>query len=45
MGALGGAVAGLVSGVVILRGHGLAQLVLSIAVVHLFHEAANKASA
>ncbi len=45
IGAAGGAVAGLVSGAVILRGHGLAQLVLSIAVVHLFHEAANKASA
>jgi branched-chain amino acid transport system permease protein len=44
IGALGGAVAGLVSGAVILRGHGLAQLVLSIAVVHLFHEIANKAS-
>lgn len=43
--AVGGALAGLVSGVVILRGEGLAQLVLSIAVVHLFHEAANKASA
>jgi branched-chain amino acid transport system permease protein len=45
IGAVGGAVAGLVSGAVILRGHGLAQLVLSIAVIHLFHEAANKASA
>ncbi|WP_378946026.1 branched-chain amino acid ABC transporter permease [Mesorhizobium sp. ANAO-SY3R2] len=45
IGAVGGAVAGIVSGAVILRGHGLAQLVLSIAVVHLFHEAANKASA
>ncbi|MBB6467776.1 branched-chain amino acid ABC transporter permease [Aminobacter carboxidus] len=45
VGAVGGAVAGVVSGAVILRGHGLAQLVLSIAVVHLFHEAANKASA
>lgn len=45
IGAVAGAVAGLVSGVVILRGHGLAQLVLSIAVIHLFHEAANKASA
>ncbi len=44
IGAVGGAVAGLVSGAVILRGHGLAQLVLSIAVVHLFHEIANKAS-
>ncbi|MEJ6785435.1 branched-chain amino acid ABC transporter permease [Aminobacter sp. Piv2-1] len=45
IGAAGGAVAGLISGAVILRGHGLAQLVLSIAVVNLFHEAANKASA
>lgn len=44
IGAVGGAIAGLVSGVVILRGHGLAQLVLSIAIIHLFHEAANKAS-
>jgi len=38
----GGAVAGLVCGVVILRAHGLPQLVLSIALVHLFHELANK---
>lgn len=45
VGALGGAAAGLVSGIVILRGHGLSQLVLSIAVINLFHEAANKASA
>jgi branched-chain amino acid transport system permease protein len=44
IGAVGGALAGLISGVVILRGHGLAQLVLSIAIIHLFHEAANKAS-
>lgn len=44
IGTLGGAVAGLVSGAVILRGHGLAQLVLSISVVYLFHETANKAS-
>ncbi|MBK3745078.1 branched-chain amino acid ABC transporter permease, partial [Paraburkholderia aspalathi] len=44
IGIIAGAVAGLVSGVVILRASGLAQLVLSIAVVHLFHEAANKAS-
>ena len=44
MGVRPGAVAGLVSGVVMLRGHGLAQLVLSIAIIHLFHEAANKAS-
>ena len=39
-----GAVAGLISGIVVLRAHGLPQLVLSIALVHLAHEAANKAS-
>lgn len=44
-GIVGGAVAGLVCGVVILRAHGLPQLVLSIALIHLFHEFANKASA
>jgi branched-chain amino acid transport system permease protein len=44
VGAVAGAVAGLVSGLIILRAHGLPQLVLSIAVIHLFHEAANKAS-
>ncbi|MCB5202417.1 branched-chain amino acid ABC transporter permease [Neorhizobium sp. T786] len=44
IGALAGALAGLVSGLIILRAHGLPQLVLSIAVIHLFHEAANKAS-
>lgn len=44
VGALAGALAGLVSGLIILRAHGLPQLVLSIAVIHLFHEAANKAS-
>lgn len=44
VGAMSGAVAGLVCGGVILRAHGLPQLVLSIAVIHLFHEAANKAS-
>ncbi|KWV60046.1 branched-chain amino acid ABC transporter permease [Rhizobium altiplani] len=43
-GIAGGAVAGLISGVIILRGHGLPQLVLSIALIHLFHEFANKAS-
>ncbi len=43
-GIVGGAVAGLISGVIILRGHGLPQLVLSIALIHLFHEFANKAS-
>jgi branched-chain amino acid transport system permease protein len=45
IGAVAGALAGLLSGLVILRAHGLPQLVLSIAVIHLFHEAANKASA
>jgi len=44
VGVAAGAVAGFVSGIVMLRGHGLAQLVLSIAIIHLFHEAANKAS-
>lgn len=39
-----GAIAGLISGVIILRGHGLPQLVLSIALINLFHEFANKAS-
>ncbi|MGO4389364.1 branched-chain amino acid ABC transporter permease [Microvirga sp. 2YAF29] len=45
IGALAGAVAGLLMGTIMLRAHGLAQLVLSIAIVQLFHEAANKASA
>jgi len=45
IGAAGGAAAGLVTGAIMLRAHGLAQLVLSIAIVQLFHEAANKASA
>lgn len=44
VGIVAGALAGLVSGVVVLRAHGLPQLVLSIAIVHLAHEAANKAS-
>jgi branched-chain amino acid transport system permease protein len=44
IGALAGALAGLVTGTIMLRAHGLAQLVLSIAMVQLFHEAANKAS-
>jgi branched-chain amino acid transport system permease protein len=43
-GVLGGALAGLVCGIVILRAHGLPQLVLSIALINLFHEFANKAS-
>jgi branched-chain amino acid transport system permease protein len=45
IGAAAGAVAGLIMGAIMLRAHGLAQLVLSIAIVQLFHEAANKASA
>lgn len=45
IGAFAGAVAGLLMGTIMLRAHGLAQLVLSIAIVQLFHEAANKASA
>ena len=45
VGALAGALAGAVSSLVILRGHGLSQLVLSIAIVQLAHEAANKLSA
>lgn len=43
-GILGGALAGLICGVVILRAHGLPQLVLSISLIYLFHEFANKAS-
>jgi branched-chain amino acid transport system permease protein len=43
-GIAGGALAGLVCGIVILRAQGLPQLVLSIALVYLFHEFANKAS-
>lgn len=45
IGAGAGAAAGLISGAIVLRTHGLAQLVLSIAIVQLAHEAANKASA
>ncbi|PDS75556.1 branched-chain amino acid ABC transporter permease [Rhizobium sp. L43] len=44
VGIIGGAVAGLLCGVIILRAHGLPQLVLSIALINLFHEFANKAS-
>lgn len=43
-GIVGGALAGLLSGAIILRAHGLPQLVLSIALINLFHEFANKAS-
>lgn len=45
VGLIAGAVAGLLCGVIMLRTHGLPQLVLSIALIHLFHEIANKASA
>lgn len=44
IGAVAGAAMGLLSSTVVLRGHGLAQLVLSIAVAQLAQEAANKAS-
>lgn len=44
IGAGTGAAMGLVMGAVMLRAHGLPQLVLSIAIVQLLHEAANKAS-
>lgn len=44
IGATAGAVMGLLMGAVMLRAHGLPQLVLSIAIVQLLHEAANKAS-
>lgn len=44
VGAGAGAATGLVMGAVMLRAHGLPQLVLSIAIVQLLHEAANKAS-
>ncbi|QEL25024.1 branched-chain amino acid ABC transporter permease [Bosea sp. F3-2] len=44
IGAAAGAVMGLLTGTVMLRAHGLPQLVLSIAIVQLLHEAANKAS-
>lgn len=43
-GVAGGAVAGLLCGAIVLRAHGLPQLVLSIALINLFHEFANKAS-
>jgi branched-chain amino acid transport system permease protein len=44
IGAAAGSLAGLVSGTILLRAHGLPQLVLSIALVQLGHEAANKAT-
>ncbi|WP_273692071.1 branched-chain amino acid ABC transporter permease [Ketogulonicigenium vulgare] len=44
IGIVAGALMGLLSSLVILRGHGLSQLVLSIAVVQLAREAANRFS-
>ncbi len=44
IGAAAGAIMGLLMGAIMLRAHGLPQLVLSIAIVQLLHEAANKAS-
>lgn len=44
LGLAAGALAGLVTGALILRTHGLPQLVMSIALVELGHEAVNKAS-
>ena len=44
IGAVAGAAMGLLMGAVMLRSHGLPQLVLSIAIVQLLHQAANKAS-
>lgn len=44
IGAAAGAIMGLLMGAVMLRAHGLPQLVLSIAIVQLLHEGANKAS-
>jgi len=44
LGAGAGAIMGLLMGAIMLRAHGLPQLVLSIAIVQLLHEAANKAS-
>jgi branched-chain amino acid transport system permease protein len=44
IGILVGGLAGFISSLVILRAHGLPQLVLSIAIVYLAHEAANKLS-
>lgn len=44
IGAAAGALMGLLMGAIMLRAHGLPQLVLSIAIVQLLHEAANKVS-
>lgn len=43
-GIVAGAVAGFLCAAIMLRAHGLPQLVLSIALIYLFHEFANKAS-
>ncbi|WAP68269.1 branched-chain amino acid ABC transporter permease [Jiella pelagia] len=45
IGSLAGLLAGIVSGALILKGHGLPQLVISIALVQLGYEGVNKASA
>lgn len=45
IGAIAGSLMGALSSLIILRSHGLGQLVLSIAVVQLAHEVANKMSA
>lgn len=44
VGIAGGALAGLLCGLIMIRARGLPQLVLSIALVSLFHELANKGS-
>ncbi|CAN7157118.1 branched-chain amino acid ABC transporter permease [Bosea sp. LjRoot90] len=44
LGAIGGAVMAALSGAIILRGHGLTQLVLSIAIAQMLQQIANKAS-
>ena len=44
VGAVAGSAAGVLSSLIILRGNGLGQLVLSIAILRLIQEAANKAS-
>ncbi|HEV7414927.1 branched-chain amino acid ABC transporter permease [Tianweitania sediminis] len=44
LGSLAGLLAGVVSGALILKGHGLSQLVISIALVQLASEGVNKAS-
>jgi branched-chain amino acid transport system permease protein len=43
-GIVAGMLAALICSVIILRTHGLPQLVLSIALIYLFHESANKAA-